>query len=101
VPVSPNLDALNWLNITEWKLIDLEPVQTITEWRSGDDILPFNFTIDSNIDPYLVIEVTSDNGYGQIYTDRKNYEIRGIKDLQEPYSYIEPIGPFNPIKPVY
>jgi len=101
VPVSPNLDALNWLNITEWKLIDLEPVQTITEWRRGDDILPFNFTIDSNIDPYLVIEVTSDNGYGQIYTDRKNYEIRGIKDLQEPYSYIEPIGPFNPIKPVY
>jgi len=99
--LSPNLDTLNWLKITEWKIIDLEPVQTIKEWRRGDDLLPFNFTIDSNIDPFLVIEVTSDNGYGQVYTHRLNYEIRGIKDLQESYEYIDPIGPFVPISPVY
>ena len=99
--MSPPFDPLNWLKITEWKKIDLEPVQIIKEWRKGTDLLPFNFTIDSNIDPYLVIEVTSDNGYGQTYTDKKNYEVRGIKDLQESYEYIDPIGPFNPIKPVY
>jgi hypothetical protein len=99
--VTPKLDPLNWLKITEWKKIDLEPVQIIKEWRKGTDLLPFNFTIDSNIDPYLVIEVRSDNGYGQTYLDRKNYEIRGLKDITEPYQYIDPIGPFTPISPVY
>ena len=97
---SPNLDALNWLNVTEWKLIDYEPVQTISEFRLSDNLLPFNFTIDSNIDPFVVIEVTSDNGYGQIYKDRKNYEIRGLKDLTDEIRYIDPIGPFEPIAPV-
>jgi hypothetical protein len=97
----PNLDTLNWLKITEWKEIDKEPVQIINEWRNGVDMRPFNFTLDSNIDPFVVIEVTSDNGYGCVYRDKKNYEIRGIKDLQEPYRQIEPIGPFVPINPVY
>ena len=99
--ISPNLDTANWLKITEWKQIDFEPVQTINEFREGTNLLPFNFTIDSNIDPFLVIEVTSDNGYGEIFRDRKNYEIRGLKDLQEPYRYIDPIGPFVAISPVY
>jgi hypothetical protein len=98
---SPNLDATNWLKITEWKQIDFEPVQTISEFREGTNLLPFNFTIDSNIDPFLVIEVTSDNGYGEVFRDKKNYEIRGLKDLQEPYRYIDPIGPFVPISPIY
>ena len=99
--LSPNLDALNWLKITEWKVIDKEPVQVINEWRKGDNLLPFNFTIDSNIDPFLVIEVTTDNNYGAVYRQKKNYEIRGIKDLQEPYEEIDPIGPFQPVPPVY
>ena len=99
--VSPNVDPLNWLKITEWQQIDVEVVQTITEFRGGDNLFPFNFTIDSNLDPFLVIEVTSDNGYGQVYRDRKNYEIRGLRDLQEPYRYIDPIGPFIPISPIY
>ena len=64
-------------------------------------MLPFNFIIDSNIDPFIVIEVTSDNGYGSVYSDKKNYEIRGLKDLTEPYNPIDPIGPFEPIPPVY
>jgi hypothetical protein len=96
-----NGDGKNWLKITEWKKIDYEPVQTISEFRKGDDILPFNFTIDSNIDPFIIIEVTSDNGYGLTYMDKKNYEIRGLKDLTQPYKYIDPIGPFVPIAPVY
>jgi hypothetical protein len=84
--VSPVLDegvGNNWLNITEWKQIDLFPVDKITEYRNINNLNPFNFTIDSNITPYLVIEVTSDNGYGMIYRDRKNFEVKGILDIQE------------------
>jgi len=116
----PVLDSGNWLKTNDWREIDYEPVQTINEFRSvpkgpsfsniigvvqnttqKNPILPFNFTIDSNIDPFVVIEVTSDNGYGLIYRDRKNYEIRGLKDLRDTYTYIDPIGPFQPILPVY
>ena len=116
-------DNKNWLNITEWMEIDYEPVQTIDEYRSISQpqavgttqsvismedlgphrpltIAPFNFTIDSNIDPFLTIEVTSENGYGSIYKDRKNYEIRGLKDLTTPMRPIDVIGPFVPISPV-
>lgn len=113
--IPPLVDTQNWLKITEWKEIDWEPVQTIKEYRSipkgttastsgnpvPNAILPFNFTIDSNIDPFVVIEVTSDNGYGLIYRDKKNYEIRGTKDLTEPTEYVDLIGPFQPISPVY
>lgn len=97
-------DNKDWVDITEWFEIDFEPVQTISEYRtigstqSGNPITPFNFTIDSNIDPYLTIEVTSENGYGGFYTDKKNYEIRGIKDLAPELVPIEKIGPFQPIK---
>jgi hypothetical protein len=89
--ISPALDsgttASNWLNVTEWKEIDLLPIQRISERRRIDNLNPFNFTIDSNIDPYLVIEVSSENGYGSNYRDKKNYEIRGILDIRELESY--------------
>ena len=99
--INPKLDPMNWQNITEWREIDKEPVQTITEFRTTDNLLPFNFTIDSNLDPFLTIEVTSDNGYGQIYNDRKNYEIRGIKDLVSTDNVFDEIGPFEPIEPIF
>ena len=113
--ISPINDVDNWLKITDWKEINYEPVQTIKEFRkinkpestkvyqtlTDNPILPFNFTIDSNIDPFIVIEITSDNGYGLIYRDKKNYEIRGLKDLTEPTRYIDLIGPFQPITPIY
>jgi len=105
--IPPVIDTTNWLKITEWKEIDYEPVQTLKEFRkvpknsTTNPILPFNFTIDSNIDPFIVVEVTSDNGYGLIYRDRKNYEIRGEKDLTQPQQYVDLIGPFQPIKPIY
>ena len=122
-PVLDQGDDHNWLNITEWKEIDLEPVQTIDEYRkistlktgatqsaiSLDDlgphktpiVAPFNFAIDSNIDPFITIEITSENGYGSVYRDRKNYEIRGLKDLQEPTGELDVIGPFQPITAIY
>jgi hypothetical protein len=65
--------------ITYWTEINFEPVQTISEFRNGENLLPFNFTVDSNLDPFIVIDVTSDNGYGSIYRDSKNYEIRGLR----------------------
>jgi len=72
-----NDDFILWDDITEWVEIDLEPVQYLSEYRSGDDmLLPYNFTLDTNIDPYVVIECRSDNGYGQIKNVRKSYEIR-------------------------
>ncbi len=98
--VTPNKDPGNWLNVTEWKEMDFEPVQKISEFRGISNLKPFNFTIDSNIDPFLVIEITSDNGYGQVYRDKKNYEIRGLLDLRDPVTNLDPIGPFIPISPI-
>ena len=101
--VTPLMNS-DWLKITEWKELDLEPVQKIKEFRSvvsgTYSILPFNFTIDSNIDPLLVIEINSSNGYGLNYTDKKNYEIRGTSDRFSGTKYIDRIGPFTPIVPV-
>lgn len=93
-----NGSLASWFDVTEWSNIDYHPVQTINEYRTGTH--SFNFTIDSNIDPFVVIEVTSDNGYGQIYTSKKNYEIRGLNDISDPIRYIDPIGPFVPIVPI-
>ena len=97
---TPFKDPQNWLKITEWKRINLQPVQYVTEYRKGDDLRPFNFTVDANIDPFIVIELTTDNGYGCIYTHKKNYEIRGLKDITQPAKPIDPIGPFRPITPL-
>ena len=102
------LDACNKLPVQQKGTIPTPPPiklleQTLSEFRKvpkdseTNPILPYNFTIDSNIDPFVVVEVTSDNGYGLIYRDKKNYEIRGNKDLTDPTRYIDPIGPFKPI----
>jgi len=111
-PVLDQGDNANWLDITEWSKINYEPIQTIDEYRRItttysigvtqsttllNQIPPYNFTIDSNLDPFITIEITSDNGYGSIYNDKKNYEIRGIKDLTDKVVPIEQIGPFVPI----
>lgn len=81
--ISPILDSSNWEDITEWKEIPLYPIDKISEYRTSDNLYPFNFTIDSNISPYLSIEVTSFNGYGMSYTDKKNYDIKGVLDIRE------------------
>jgi photosystem II stability/assembly factor-like uncharacterized protein len=118
--VSNNGATASWFLMTEWRKVDLKPVQNLIEYRitatysldlrpTGRGPVfgeqpppikagqPYNFTIDSNIDPFIVIEVTSDNGYGQNFTQRKNYEIRGLNDIADPIKYIDPIGPFTPI----
>ena len=76
-----------WIDITTWRKIDFEPVQTIKEFRTATQ--SYNFTVDSNLDPFIAIEVTSENGYGQTYTSKKNYELRGLKDLTDGVMLIE------------
>jgi hypothetical protein len=98
--ISPKMDTNNWLNITKWKEVNFDPVQKLSEFRTIDNLLPYNFTIDSNIDPFVVIEVSSDNGYGLTYTDKKNYEVRGLLDIHDPIKYIDKIGPFTPISEI-
>jgi len=122
--VSPTLDIIrnpataSWFYMTEWRLMDMLPVQNLSEFRLvntfstihelppvllGQKIEPqkiadpYNFTIDTNLDPFVAIELTSDNGYGQIYTVKKYYEIRGLKDLATPFRNPDVIGPFVPI----
>ena len=92
--IRSNIGFASWLDMTEWREIDLEPVQYLSDYRTSTH--PYNFTIDTNIDPFVVIEVTSDNGYGQIYTTKKNYEIRSSNDLFTGYKG-DPIKPFSPI----
>ena len=99
--LAPPFEPANWLKVTEWKQINYEPVQCIEEQRLGDNLKPFNFTIDSNLDPYLVIELLSHNGRGAVYRDKKHFFIRGLKDLTDPYRPIDSIGPFVPITPVF
>ncbi len=112
-----------WLNISQWVQEDMKPVQNITEYRylsgvtysvpvnnylfytastipDNIDLGNFNFSIDSNIDPFIVVEVNSENGRGLNYTSRKNYEIRGLNDLFAGTRAIEPIGPYMVIVPV-
>lgn len=96
--VSPVADATKWLDITKWRYVDFKPVQTLNYYKT--DLLPLSFTVDSNIDPFVVVEVTSDNGYGQIYTSKKNYEVRGLLDINQQQTSLDTIGPFKPITPV-
>lgn len=79
----PPFNNSDWFRISNWRELDLDPVQTISEYRDGGDTNPYNFTIDTNIDPYVIIEVTSDNGYGQNYTVRKSVEVRLDADSSE------------------
>lgn len=72
-----NADFILWDDITKWKEVDIEPVQNIYEYRSGKDMmLPFNFTLDSKIDPFVIISCNTNNGYGQIKNIKKSYELR-------------------------
>lgn len=87
------LDLKHWVDITQWRKLDYVPIQSINEFRTGTHSL--HFTVDSNIDPYITIDVTSDNGYGQIYSSKKNYEIRSILDINESEGTLDVIGPIK------
>lgn len=71
-----NSEFVLWNKITVWKEIDLNPVQKLIEHRFNGNMLPYNFTLDSKIDPFVLIDVISDNGYGLSYKHTKTYEVR-------------------------
>jgi hypothetical protein len=93
--IMTNQSLAKWIVMTEWKKSDYLPIQTLTEFRTGTH--SYLFTVDSNLDPFIIVEVTSDNGYGQVYTNKKSYEIRGTKDLQDDAGRPDSMGSFNPI----
>lgn len=80
-PVSPLADS-KWTNISHWKQINLEPVQTLKEFKT--DLNSVNFTVDTNVDPFIQIKCISDNGRGSTYTRIRNYEIRPTEDISNP-----------------
>ena len=94
---NPFVDVINgygyWNDITEWKKLDYIPVQNYREFRTGTQ--SFNFTVDTSIDPYIVAEVTSDNGYGLTWTTKKAYEIRGIANLVQEQENVDTPGPIK------
>ena len=75
-----NNDFIVWNDITIWKKVSLKPVQRISECRVSD-MKPLNFTVDSKIDPYVIINVITENGYGHSYKYEKSYEIKYNADL--------------------
>ena len=95
--VSPFTDVLHslkhWTDITQWRKLDYVPIQTFNEFRTGT--YSYHFTVDTNIDPYITVEVTSDNGYGQIYGNKKNYDLSSILDINEPVGTLDVIGPIK------
>jgi hypothetical protein len=114
-----------WLDISQWVVQDLLPVQTINEHRSigyitysnvVDAVLfytqsivpvdylipsqPFNFSVDSNIDPFITVRVESNNGYGCNFGISKNYQIRGTNDLFVSITPKDSIGPITILNPI-
>ena len=51
----------------------LQSVQLINEYRT--DLSSYNFVADKNIDPYIMVECSSDNNFGAVYTVDRTYII--------------------------
>lgn len=92
---NPYVDTINgygiWADITEWRKLNYIPVQSYREFRTATH--SFNFTVDTSIDPYILAEVTSDNGYGLIWTTKATFEIRGLANLEQPLQEVDKPGP--------
>jgi len=67
-------------NYKDYTSFDMHAVQVIKEYRTNLD--SYNFTADMNIDPYILVEVTTDNGYGLIYKQKRTYSLK-IFDFSE------------------
>jgi hypothetical protein len=49
-----------WVIKSYWTEINFEPVQTISEFRNGENLLPFNFTVDSNLILVVMLRLIMD-----------------------------------------
>jgi len=79
---TPLVDVNKWTNISYWKKIGLEPIQSINQYKKN--LETFNFTVDTTIDPFITLKTISENGRGGYYIVKKNYEIRWLDDKTQP-----------------
>ena len=71
---------IKWKDITEWIPIDYNNIQ---EYKNTLDST--SITVDTNIDPFI----DTDNGYGLVWTTKKNYELRSTTDLSNAVTVLE------------
>lgn len=57
----------------------MKAVQIINEYRT--DMSSYNFTADINVDPFIMIDVITDNGYGEIFNKRRTYSLQSLAFL--------------------
>lgn len=58
---------------------NMRPVQIIKEFKT--DMRSYNFAADVNVDPFIMIETTTQNGYGEIFTKRRTYSLQSLAFL--------------------
>jgi hypothetical protein len=54
----------------------LKSVQLINEFKT--DYKPYNFAADKTVDPFILVEVSCDNGYGANYTVKQTYSLEAM-----------------------
>lgn len=57
----------------------MRPVQTINEFKT--DLKAYNFAADLNVDPFILIETITFNGYGEIFKKRRTYSLQSLAFL--------------------
>jgi hypothetical protein len=58
---------------------NMKSVQIIKEFKT--DMTSYNFAADINIDPFILIETITTNGYGEIYKKRRTYSLQSLAFL--------------------
>lgn len=58
---------------------NLKSVQIIKEFKT--DMKAYNFAADLNIDPFIMIEVTTFNGYSEIFNKKRTYSLQSLAFL--------------------
>ncbi len=58
---------------------NMKSVQIIKEFKT--DLKSYNFAADINVDPFILIETTTTNGYGEIYKKRRTYSLQSLAFL--------------------
>lgn len=58
---------------------NMKHVQIIKEYKT--DMKAYNFAADINVDPFILIETTTTNGYGEIYKKRRTYSLQSLAFL--------------------
>jgi hypothetical protein len=57
----------------------MKPVQVINEFKT--DLKAYNFAADLNVDPFIMIETITHNGYGEIFKKRRTFSLQSLAFL--------------------